>query len=398
MGSRAIDSATLAIAAGGTGGHVFPGLSVARAWLLRHPGSTVVFFGTKKDARYLEGQDHRVRFVAVDLNGVTGRGARGIGEFLLKGPRAVWSMVHELSQTKACAVVCFGGFVSFPVGIAARILRIPLFLHEANAFPGVVNRILRPLAKHLFVSHNELFERWGHRSLLVGIPVRAGIEDAKGFEDATLGSRPVHILVIGGSQGAYNMNRIVLEGLDRLFSELDAEIILQWGKWPTSGVESYLERFKGRLLVLPFIEDMVWMYRWADIIVSRSGASTLAELAFVEKPAILVPFPYATHNHQLLNAKAAERAGAAWVLEEKRLNADGLVESLVALASDSDLKASMGLAWKGLAHSKAAEKMIETIEACIKGVPFNVPAKPYVVLPGDRRNRDERHCRASMEP
>jgi UDP-N-acetylglucosamine--N-acetylmuramyl-(pentapeptide) pyrophosphoryl-undecaprenol N-acetylglucosamine transferase len=268
----------------------------------------------------------------------------------------------------------------------------------------MVNRLLRHWAKKMFVAHAGMLTSWGTRALLVGIPVRDGIEDAKSFKEdfkkSGLNSRPVHILVIGGSQGAYSMNRIVLESLEQLFPRLDAEVILQWGKWPMGWVEveSYLERFKDRLLVLPFIEDMALTYRWADIIVSRSGASTLAELAFVEKPAILVPFPFATHNHQLLNAQAAERAGAARVLEEKHLNANNLVKALVALAQDPACMERMGLAWKGLAHPKAADRMIETIEAYMEGVNLNVPAKPYAVLSRDRRNRDERNCRASLEP
>lgn len=400
MGSRGIDRATLAIAAGGTGGHLFPGLSVARAWLLRHPCGSVVFFGTKKDARYVEGQDSRLRFVAVSMQGVAGRGVRGIAGLFVKGIPSILAMIRELLKERPCAAVCFGGFVSFPVGVAALVLRIPLFLHEANAIPGMVNRLLRHWAKKMFVAHADMLKSWGTRALLVGIPVRDGIEDARDFKKAGLNSRPVHILVIGGSQGAYSMNRIVLESLERLFPRLDAEVILQWGKWPMGGVEveSYLERFKERLLILPFIEDMALTYRWADIIVSRSGASTLAELAFVEKPAILVPFPFATHNHQLLNAEAAERAGAARVLEEKHLNANNLVEALVALAQDPACVERMGLAWKGLAHPKAADRMIETIEAYMKGVHLNVPAKPYAVFSGDRRNRDERNCRASVEP
>ena len=402
MGSRGIDTATLAIAAGGTGGHLFPGLSVARAWLLRHPGGSVVFFGTKKDARYVEGQDPRLRFVAVSMQGVAGRGVRGIAGLFVKGVPSILAMIRELLKGRPCAAVCFGGFVSFPVGVAAWVLRIPLFIHEANAIPGMVNRLLRRWAKKMFVAHAGMLASWGTHALLVGIPVRDGIEDAKSFKEdfkkSGLNSRPVRILVIGGSQGAYSMNRIVLESLEQLFLRLDAEVILQWGKWPTGGVESYLERFKGRLLVLPFIEDMALTYRWADVIVSRSGASTLAELAFVEKPTILVPFPFATHNHQLLNAQAAERAGAAVVLEEKHLNADNFVEALVALAQDPACWEHMGLAWKSLAHPKAADRMIETIEAYMKGVHLNVPAKPYAVFSGDRRNRDERDCRASVEP
>lgn len=396
--ARGIDRATLAIAAGGTGGHLFPGLSVARAWLLRHPAGSVVFFGTKKDARYVEGQDPRLRFVAVSMQGVAGRGVRGIAGLFVKGVPSILAMIRELLKERPCAAVCFGGFVSFPVGVAAWVLRIPLFLHEANAIPGMVNRLLRHWAKKMFVAHAGMLTSLGTRAQLVGIPVRDGIEDARDFKRAGLNSRPVHILVIGGSQGAFSMNRIVLESLEQLFPRLDAEVILQWGKWPMGEVESYLERFKDRLLVLPFIEDMVLTYRWADIIVSRSGASTLAELAFVEKPAILVPFPFATHNHQLLNAQAAERAGAAMILEEKHLNANNLVEALVALAQDPACWERMGLAWKGLAHPKAADRMIETIEAYMKGVHLNVPAKPYAVFSRDRRNRDERNCRASLEP
>lgn len=398
MGSRGIDRATLAIAAGGTGGHLFPGLSVARAWLLRHPAGSVVFFGTKKDACYVEGQDPRLRFVAVSMQGVAGRGIRGIAGLFVKGVPSILAMIREFLKERPCAAVCFGGFVSFPVGAAAWVLRIPLFLHEANAIPGMANRLLRHWAKKMFVAHAGMLTSLGTRAQLVGIPVRDGIEDTKDFQKASLNSRPVRILVIGGSQGAYSMNRIVLESLEQLFLRLDAEVILQWGKWPMGEVESYLERFKDRLLVLPFIEDMALTYRWADIIVSRSGASTLAELAFVEKPAILVPFPFATHNHQLLNAQAAERAGAARVLEEKHLNVDNLVEALVALAQDPACRERMGLAWKGLAHPKAADRMIETIEAYMKGVHLNVPAKPYAVFSRDRRNRDERNCRASLEP
>jgi len=173
MGSRGIDRATLAIAAGGTGGHLFPGLSVARAWLLRHPAGSVVFWH-QKDACYVEGQDPRLRFVAVSMQGVAGRGIRGIAGLFVKGVPSILAMIREFLKERPCAAVCFGGFVSFPVGAAAWVLRIPLFLHEANAIPGMANRLLRHWAKKMFVAHAGMLTSLGTRAQLVGIPVRTG--------------------------------------------------------------------------------------------------------------------------------------------------------------------------------------------------------------------------------
>jgi UDP-N-acetylglucosamine--N-acetylmuramyl-(pentapeptide) pyrophosphoryl-undecaprenol N-acetylglucosamine transferase len=232
--------------------------------------------------------------------------------------------------------------------------------------------------------------------MLVGLPVREAIEIGEGY-GADTGPR-VKILVIGGSQGAFRLNRIVLEGLESLFSRLDAEVIIQWGKWSTQGIESYTERFKERLWIAPFIEDMGWAYTWADVIVSRCGASSLAELAIVGKPAILVPFPFATHDHQAYNAKAVQETKAAIVIEEKALTPKVLVNALLMIAKDSMLRESMRHAWKTLARPRAQERILDSIEASIKGEKRNVPAEPDAILPGNRRYWDERNRRASLEP
>lgn len=397
MHSSSLNQTTLAIAAGGTGGHLFPGLSVAKAWLKRHPSGSVVFFCDKNALSHIPGQDPRIRFSLVDFKGLVGRGIQGIVQMLLKGPNAILASFKELRGAKPCGLVCFGGFLSFPVGVAALLLRIPLFLHEANAFPGVVNRVLRYGATGLFLSHGELARRWGRRAVLVGLPVREAIEAVGGGYGTEMGSR-VRILVIGGSQGAFRLSRIVLESLESLFSSLDAEVIVQWGKWPTQGIEPYTDRFKGRLWIAPFIEDMGWAYTWADVIVSRAGASSLAELAIVGKPAVLIPFPFATHDHQAYNARAVQRAKAAIVIEEKDLTPKALVDAILRIAKDSGLRESMHRAWKTLARPRAQELMLDIVEASIKGEKRNVPAEPDAVLSGNRRDWDERDRRASLEP
>lgn len=388
---------TLAIAAGGTGGHLFPGISVAKAWLKRHPSASVLFFCDKNALSHLQGRDPRIRFSLVDFKGLMGRGVQGIAESLLKGPGATLNALRELRRSRPCALVCFGGFVSFPVGVAASIVGVPLFLHEGNAFPGVVNRVLRYRATCLFLAHEELANRWGKKAVLVGIPVREAIEAIEARKDDKKETR-VHILVIGGSQGAYRLNRIVLESLEPLFSRLDAEVILQWGKWPIQGIEPYAQRFKERLWVVPFIEDMAWAYGWADVIISRAGASSLAELALAGKPAVLVPFPFASHDHQVYNAKSVQRAGAAVVIEEKGLTPQVLVDALVGIVKDPRVRKSMHHAWRALAKPKAAERMIDRIEALIKGEKYHVSAEPDVILPGNRRDWDERDRGASLEP
>jgi UDP-N-acetylglucosamine--N-acetylmuramyl-(pentapeptide) pyrophosphoryl-undecaprenol N-acetylglucosamine transferase len=350
-------SGPVMIMAGGTGGHVFPALAVAK--VLRDRGVAVVWLGVpgSMESRLVPANGFPIEWVRVA--GIRGKGLAtwAMAPFRIIG--AVLQAVRIMRRVKPRAVLGAGGYVSGPGGIAAWLLRIPLLIHEQNAVAGLTNRWLARVADEVLEAFPGSFEA-GTKARLVGNPVRAEIaalpEPVVRF--AARGAR-ARLLVFGGSQGAQRLNAAVPQALSRLDPARRPEVRHQTG---VRGVEAaraaYLE-LQVEAEVLPFIEDMAAAYAWADLALCRAGAMTIAELQAAGLGALLVPFPAATDDHQTKNAQAMVRIGAGRVLQERDMTPDSLGAGIAELTADRPRMLKMAQAARSVRNVDAAARLAD---------------------------------------
>ncbi len=352
------------IMAGGTGGHVFPGLAVAEA--LKRRDSAVVWLGTRRGLEARLVPQHGIDVEWISIYGVRGRGALAWLAAPFRIALAVLQVLGTLRRRRPSAVLGMGGFVSGPGGLAAWLARKPLLIHEQNAVAGTTNRWLARFAERVFEAFPGSFPP-GVRAELVGNPVRDSIA-ALPPPAERFGARAAErrrVLVLGGSQGARVLNRTVPEALARLPAELRPEV---WHQTGTAGRDETAERYEALGLagdgvrVDAFIEDMAAAYGWADLVVARAGALTVSELAAAGVGAVLIPFPHAIDDHQTRNAEQFVGAGAGALLPERDLTAESLAAELERLLASGPALVSLGERARSLARVGAAERLAE---ACL---------------------------------
>lgn len=354
----------LAIACGGTGGHLFPGLAVAEA--IRRRGHEVSFFISSKavDRRALRGAGEEKN--GVEIPAVGWSGVRGAGSFAWHFVAAWRKAGAELKKRKVKALLGMGGFVSGTTAMASRWAQIPYYLHESNAIPGRATRWLAPGAKKVFVGFADCQSGLGEVQVGVsGTPVRGRLGQI-GKEAALkkLGLHPQRrlVAVLGGSQGAKGLNEAMLRGLGALKSEAQHMQILHLaGEAHAEKVRKGYEGSGFHAVVLGFCDEMEAVYAGAELVVARAGAGTLAELAACALPAILVPFPAAAGDHQMANARAYAREGAAEVVAEKYLVGTELGQRVARLLGDKTRCARMQGWAQGQQKPQAAEMIAEAI-------------------------------------
>lgn len=349
------------IMAGGTGGHVFPGLAVADA--LRARSVDVVWLGTRRGLEARLVPAHGIDIEWISIAGLRGKGA---GTWLAAPFRlalAVGQALAAFRRRRPAAVLGLGGFVSGPGGIAARLMRRPLLIHEQNAVAGTANRWLARWAARVYEAFPRSFPP-GVEAECIGNPVRAAIAALAPPEQRFAERREARprLLVLGGSQGARTLNRLVPAALALLPAAARPEVRHQAGAQYDETVEAY-GRAGVEAEVEAFIEDMPAAYAWADLAVARAGALTISELAAAGLGAVLVPFPYATDDHQSRNAAHMAAARAAIVLPEGGLDPERLKAELTRLTADRAALTRMAEAARGTARHGAAERLAD---ACIE--------------------------------
>lgn len=316
------------IMAGGTGGHVFPALAVAR--VLRERGLQPVWLGTEKGMESRLVPQHHIEMEFITVAGVRGKGVKTALLAPLHLLRAVLQAMSVIRKRKPVVVFGAGGFVSGPGGIAAWLLRKPLVIHEQNAIAGMTNRWLAKLAARVY----EAFPGSFKEAICVGNPVRREIADAPApavrFEGRTDALR---VLVVGGSLGAQRLNALVPAALALLRPEERPQVIHQAGERNLQAAQAAYRDSKVDGDVRAFIDDMAGMYGWADLVICRAGALTVSELAAVGVAALLVPFPAAVDDHQTHNAQFLVNAGAAILIQERELTPQRLADALHNLCS-----------------------------------------------------------------
>lgn len=348
---------------GGTGGHVFPALAVAEELRRRHPGLELLFVGGRHGREAEFAARAGIPFVGLPVRGFLGRGPRALGAAfgLARALVRSWWM---LSRRRPDVVVGFGGYAGFAPVAAAALRGVPCALHEQNSLPGSANRLLGRWVDRVFLSFPDeagVFDPG--RSRVTGNPVRAAIREAGAAGAARPAGR--RVLVAGGSLGARAINEAVAASLEGLRAR-GFSLWHQTGTDDLGAVRAAYARAgwsAEQARVEPFIDDMAAAYAWADLVLCRAGATTVAELAVMGKPSVLVPFPHATHDHQTANARRLERAGAALLLAQDILAATDLPGALDALFAEPGRLERMGAAARTLGAPDAAKTLADAIEA-----------------------------------
>lgn len=333
--------------AGGTGGHVFPALAIADE--LRARGAEVTWLGTSRGIEARLVPNAGIKLHTLTIEGVRGKGLVA----LLKAP---FRLIQAISQARrvlidegADVVVGLGGFASGPGGVAAKSMGVPLLIHEQNAVAGTTNRILAKLATRVY----EAFPNSLPRAKVTGNPVRQSIADVHPV-DLSDGERPLKLLVLGGSLGAQALNEIVPEALSKLADDIELQVIHQTGERLH---EQAVETFKEKGVdadVRPFIADMAEAYGWADLVVCRSGALTVSELAAAGRAAFLVPYPHAIDDHQTKNGEWLVNQGAAVIHQQAELRASDLSRFIETMYRDRKRLQAMSDASRKLGTTNAA--------------------------------------------
>lgn len=355
----------LMLTGGGTGGHLFPAIATAEALCERLPGSDVLFVGTKRrmDKTSLEAYGFAAK--SIHCKGLKGKNFPALVQAVAVLPvSCIEAMVHIL-RFKPDIVLGVGGYVTGPVVAAAKLLGKPTVIHEQNSVPGLANRKLAAFATKICLSlpASEKFFP-GKKTVLTGNPVREAIlalaqaDRGKEKENQTL-------LVLGGSLGAHRVNELVCEAFaSTKLSKI--RVIHQTGPNDVEMVKAAYAKHNINATVAPFFTDMAAIYKEADLLVSRAGATTLAELSVLGKPAILIPYPYAADNHQEKNADYYVQGGGAVMFIEKDLDVERLTEELSLLFSDTEKLQMMGKAMQGCAFPDATEKIVDECLNCLK--------------------------------
>jgi len=317
------------IAGGGTGGHLYPGIAIARE-LLREKGNEVLFVGTTQgiEVRVLPAEKLPVRFITAGK--VKGMGFPSIVKTIVTLPRGVYQSLRLLREVRPDAVIGIGGYASAPMGLSAWLLRVPLIIVEPNSYPGLANRMLGRLANTVilcFPGTNQKGFFTEKKTVCTGPLVRKGIDQGntdKALKEFGLDAGKFTVLVFGGSGGAHAINMTMKQAAQGFKDSPAIQVLHQTGEKDVEEVKAGYREAGVTAHVLPYIYDMAGAYAAADLVVSRSGATTVAELAVCGKPALLIPFPFAADNHQEYNARTLASRGMAEVIVQKDLRPDVL--------------------------------------------------------------------------
>jgi UDP-N-acetylglucosamine--N-acetylmuramyl-(pentapeptide) pyrophosphoryl-undecaprenol N-acetylglucosamine transferase len=363
-------SVSLLIAGGGTGGHLYPGIAVARELLARVPGARVVFVGTAAgiESRVVPREGFVLRVIR--SAGLKGKSlpalARGVG--LL--PLSAWDAWRVISEARPSVVIGVGGYSSGPVVALAAMRGIPTLLMEQNAMPGLTNRTLARLVRAAAVTYEESVAFFGPKAFVAGNPVRPeffGGSDESGHHEGAYDGHgsprdAARILVFGGSQGAHAINVAMVEAAPRLAAAAPGLVIThQTGERDLEMVRSGYRAAGLDARVEPFLFEMDREMKAADVVICRAGATTLAELAAAGTAAVLIPLPTATDDHQRKNAQALVRQGAAQMIDQRELTGESLANEIAGLASDSARRQQMRAAIRRTARPDAAKVIVDRV-------------------------------------
>lgn len=335
---------TLMVMAGGTGGHVYPAMAVAD--YLKAEGWNIVWLCTEggMENKLIEGKGYSKAMI--HMQGVRGKGLLGWLLLPVKLVKAFSQSMSALKKHQPNVVLGMGGFAAFPGGCMAKLLGKPLVIHEQNSVAGLTNKVLAKLATRVLAAFSAAF---GDKAALVGNPVRSDITHLPAPEQRFAGREgALRMLVVGGSLGAHALNEVIPQALAKLPPEHRPQVVHQSGVKHIEVLKSNYEKVGVAVDARAFIDDMASMYAWADFVICRSGALTVAEVSAVGLAALMVPFPFAVDDHQTTNAAYLADAGAAVLIQQKELS----VEKLAEILSELNREQCLAMAKKARALGK----------------------------------------------
>jgi UDP-N-acetylglucosamine--N-acetylmuramyl-(pentapeptide) pyrophosphoryl-undecaprenol N-acetylglucosamine transferase len=339
----------IVIMAGGTGGHVFPGLAVAKA--LQDDGVKVSWLGTAQGIEAKVVPEANIPFAILKVKGVRRNGLKGWAKLPFTLLCSTVNAYRILKKGNVTAVLSMGGYVSGPGALAAKCLRLPIVLHEQNARAGLTNKVVSCFAKKVFTG----FDSNIRKGVTVGNPVRAELFEVKPYQARQKGK--FNVLVFGGSQGARILNEVVPEALALLPKNLRPNVVHQTGAHTSLVAETHYKKRDVTVTLTDFIDDMKAAYEKSDLIICRSGALTVAEISAVGRAAILVPLPTAVDDHQRYNAQVLSKKGAATLMLQSTLAPQSLACVLEDLLKHPEKIAEQAAAAKALGQYGAAAKI-----------------------------------------
>ena len=372
--AKTVKSKTVMVMAGGTGGHVFPALAVADE--LKQRGYEIHWLGTAAgiEADLVPKSGYPLH--CINVTGLRGKGKLALLAAPWKIIKAIYQALQFMRIVRPSAVLGLGGFATGPGGVAAKLLGVPLLIHEQNAFPGMTNRLLKPISNVVMQAFPNTFKgtKGLEKLLTTGNPVRANIlaldNDEQGslVEKENAESGKLNVLVVGGSLGAVALNNAVMDALALALenNENDDFIPNIWHQVGKKNIDTVQQSYgqkglAGKAKVVAFIDDMAVAYDWADLIVCRAGALTVSEVACAGNAAIFIPFPFAVDDHQTANAQVLVNAGGAEIKQQKELTAAWLADRLKYYGENPEQIKHMSIAAKGASISDATQVVTEQV-------------------------------------
>ena len=349
----------LLIAGGGTGGHVFPAIAIAREWMSRGADRQVVLVGTQRGIEMKLVPQAGLPLETIRVAGLKGKGGMTLVKNLAMLGAGIVDAFGVLRRHKPTVAFGVGGYAAGPMLLASWMRRIPSVIFEPNAEPGFTNRAVARFAKRIATGYDITAKRWGAKAVLTGCPVRP--------EFFAIGphstGKPLRLLITGGSQGALPVNRAIVDAMDLLAArKTELQIVHQTGERDYNAVRTAYARREILAEVVPFLANMAERFDWADLLVCRAGAITAAEVAAAGRAAIFVPFGRATDSHQLRNAQAMSNAGAGRLIIETELTGERLAREIFSLLDQPREIETLSRNSRSLAYPDAAREIVDLIE------------------------------------
>ena len=354
----------IVIAGGGTGGHLFPGIAIAREFEARNSATRIIFVSTGNPMERSVLSKTGFELQCITAAGIKGRGIWNQLISVLKIPRGIWESIRIMNNFSPDLAIGLGSYSAGPVIMAAWLRRIPIVVHEQNILPGITNRILSRFANRIYISFKNTQSNLDSSKVKwTGNPVRNELLEVSAGQAAEKDDDTANgiftVLILGGSQGAHAINMAVIEALDALNDKDQLHVIHQTGAADEQQVNEAYRRNKIRCTVQSFFDNMAELYSRADLLICRAGATTVAEITALGKAVIFIPFPYAADNHQVLNAGMLSDEGAAEMIVEKDLSAEILSEKIAYYAAHRQALNDMAAKARRFGNPNAAGNIVD---------------------------------------
>jgi UDP-N-acetylglucosamine--N-acetylmuramyl-(pentapeptide) pyrophosphoryl-undecaprenol N-acetylglucosamine transferase len=355
--ARMFRALRIVVAGGGTGGHLFPGIAIANEFMARNSATRVIFVNTGNQLEKTVLSKAGFELRSIEVAGIKGRGIWNQFKSVLKIPGAILTAMGIVKKFSPDLIVGLGSYSAGPVVFGAWLMRVPIAIHEQNILPGITNKILARFADRIYISFENTQSPLNPQKVYwTGNPVRRELLETVALDTD---QKAFTVLIIGGSQGAHRINTAMIEALEHLQDSERLHFVHQTGETDEGSVREAYRKRTVSATAQSFFDDMAERYRQADLIICRSGATTVAEITALGKAAIFIPFPHAADNHQMLNAAGLARDGAAEIIVEKELSGHLLCERIEHYMDHPEALADMAARARRHGNPEAAKNIVD---------------------------------------